>query len=117
MHHSTYYTKIMQPVPTGVEIEKIFAPARAFPTFGALVSVIIQNAFVLAGVISFVLIIFAGFGVITAAGSGDTKKLEEGKKTMTAAVLGLLVVVGSIWIVQLLATVTGVDIIKQFVGQ
>ena len=94
----------------------VFAPAGTFKNFGAIVSVIVKNAFVFAGIISFVLLIFAGFGVIVSAGSGDEKKLEQGKKAITGAVVGLLIVVLSYTIVQVIATITGVDLLKQMVG-
>jgi hypothetical protein len=94
----------------------VFAPAATFNNFGAIVTVIVKNAFVFAGIISFVLLIFGGLGIIVGAGSGDTKKLEQGKKAVTGAVVGLLIVVLSVLIVQVIATITGADILKQMVG-
>lgn len=99
-----------------VLIEDVFAPAKTFSTFGDIVTVIVKNAFVLAGIISFVLLIIGGLGVIVGAGSGDTKKLEQSKKAITGAVMGLLIVVLSVLIVQVIATITGADILKQMVG-
>ena len=94
----------------------VFAPAQTFTDFGSIVSVIVKNAFVFAGIITFVLLIFGGFGVIVGAGSGDTKKLEQGKKAVTGAVAGLLIVVLSYTIIQIIATITGIDLLKQAVG-
>ena len=85
----------MQPVFAQVDIGQTFQPAQHFSTLGDLVSVVIPNAFVLAGIIAFILLIFGGFGIIVGAGSGDTKKLEEGKKAITGAVIGLIIVIGS----------------------
>lgn len=99
-----------------VDISTVFAPAGTFNDFGAIVTVIVKNAFVLAGIISFVLLILGGFGVIVGAGSGDTKQLEQSKRAVTGAVIGLLVVVLSVLIVQVIATVTGSDMLKQIVG-
>lgn len=99
-----------------VNIIEVFAPAKTFSTFGDIVSVIVKNAFVFAGIISFILLILGGFGVIVGAGSGDTKKLESSKKAVTGAVIGLLIVVLSVLIVQVIATITGADILKQMVG-
>lgn len=84
---------------------------KSFTSFGALVSVIVRNAFVLAGIISFLLLVFGGFSVIMAAGSGDTKELEKGQKTITYAILGLILVVTSYWIVQIIEKVSGVRLI------
>lgn len=95
-----------------VEISKSFSPAGTFTTFGVLLNVIVKNAFMLAGVISFILLIFGGFGVIVGAGSGDTKKLESGRKAITGAVTGLIVVALSVWIVQIIEKITGLSILN-----
>ncbi len=94
----------------------VFAPAGTFDTFGDIVSVVVKNAMVLAGVISFVLLILGGIGVIVGSGSGDTKKLEQARKTVTGAVTGLIIVVTSVLIVQLIATITGSQVLKQMIG-
>ncbi len=99
-----------------VDIKTIFAPAATFSDFGSIVSVIVKNAVVLAGVISFVLLILGGLGVIVGAGSEDAKQLEQSKRAVTGAVIGLLIVVLSVLIVQVIATITGADILKQMVG-
>lgn len=100
-----------------VDIKSVFAPANTFNNFGAIVSVVVKNAFVLAGIISFILLIVGGLGVIMGAGSGDTKQMEQAKKAVTGAVAGLIIVVTSVLIVQLIATVTGSDVLKQMVGR
>ena len=82
-----------------------------FKTFGDLVNVIIRNAFVLAGIISFALLVFGGFGVIMGAGEGDTKKLEQGGQTIVGAVIGLIIVVVSYWIVELIGKITGINLL------
>lgn len=92
-----------------IDIKSIFTPANNFDTIGSLVSVIIQNAFVIAGIISFGLLVVGGLGFIAGAGAGDTKKLEQAQKTITAAVLGLIIVVGSVWIIQVVEKLTGMS--------
>ena len=82
-----------------------------FDTFGVLVTVIVRNAFVLAGIMSFLLLVFGGFGVIMGAGAGDTKQLEKGKQTITGAIAGLIIVVTSYWIVQIIEKITGLPLI------
>jgi hypothetical protein len=90
-----------------VNIDQVFTPAKNFSKIGDLVTVIVQNAFVLAGVLAFILVIGAGFGMIAAAGSGDSKKMESGKKAMTGAVMGLVIIVASFWIIQIIEVMTG----------
>lgn len=81
------------------------APNPGVLSVSSLVNGIVQNAFVLAGLICFILLIFGGFQVIVAA--GDSKKSEQGKGAITGAVIGLLVVLGSFWIIQVIKTITG----------
>ena len=97
---------------TSVDIKTIFSPAQSFGTFGDLVSVIVQNAFVIAGVICLALWIFGGFGIIVGAGSGDTKRMEQGRQAMSGAVIGLLVIVASVWIVQIIEKITGLSLMS-----
>jgi len=87
-----------------------YAPNPGLTSFGPLVSAVVRNAFVLAGLISFFLLIFGGFQVIV--GAGDPKKAERGKSAITGAVIGLLVVFGSFWIVQLITVITGINILS-----
>ena len=94
-----------------VEIKDLSPTFKAFSTYGDLVSVIVWNAFMLAGVISFLLLIFGGFGFIVGAGAGDTKRVESAQKTITGAIMGLLIVVTSYWIIQVLEKLTGVNLL------
>ena len=84
---------------------RTLAPNPNLTSFGPLVTAIVRNAFVFASLISFFLLIFGGFQVIVAA--GDAKKAEQGKAAITGAVIGLLVVFGSFWIVQIISVITG----------
>ncbi len=94
----------------------VFAPAATFTDFGQIVTLIVKNAVVFAGIISFVLLIIGGFGVIMGTGSGDAKQTNQGKNAITGAVIGLLIVVLSVLIVQVIATITGSPMLKQIVG-
>ena len=85
------------------------APNPTLTTFGPLVSAVVKNAFVFAGLISFFLLIFGGFQVIV--GAGDPKKAEKGKAAITGAVIGLLIVFGSFWIVQIIGVITGQNLL------
>jgi hypothetical protein len=94
-----------------VNIGSITSTTRQFDTFGALVNVIIRNAYVAAGIITLLLLVFGGFTYIIGAGAGDTKKLEQGRKAISGAVIGLIIVVTSFWIVQIIELVTGVKLL------
>lgn len=96
----------------GVELNdpKVFSPAQNFATFGDVVSVVVRNAFVLAGIISFVLLILGGFNIIVSA--GDSKKTESGRNAITGAVIGLLIIIGSFWIIQIINKLTGLTLLQ-----
>jgi hypothetical protein len=70
-----------------------------------------KNALVIAGVIFLVLLIFGGFSFIVSAGGGDAKKMEQGKKTLTAAATGLILIMTAYWIVQIIGIITGIKIL------
>lgn len=102
----------MESVFAQVPIRDITPTFSQFNNFGDVVTVVMKNAFVLASVICLVLLIFGGFGVIVGAGGGDTKRLEQARQTITWAVIGLLLVVGSFWIVQVIGKLTGVNLLS-----
>jgi len=100
----------MRQVFADVNIGTTFTPITKFTNLGQLVSVIVQNAFVIAGVIFFILLIFGGVGLIVGAGSGDTKQIDQSKQAVTGAVVGLLIIIGSIWIIQIVKKLTGITL-------
>ena len=95
-----------------IAIKDFFEPANTFESFGSLVSVFLANAYILAGLIAFFFLVFGGMSFILGAGGGDPKKMESGKKTLTAAILGLVVIVFSYWIVQIIEFLTGVKLLN-----
>jgi hypothetical protein len=87
-------------------------PSPNLTTFADLVNVVVRNAFVLAGLAAFIVLVFGGFSVIMGAGGGDTKQLEKGKNAITGAVIGILVIVVSVWIIQIIEKITGISILQ-----
>jgi len=83
----------------------------AYETLGGIVSVILKNVYVLAGIALFVLLIFGGFAIIMGAGSGDQKKTAQGQQAVTSALIGFLIVFTSYWIIQIIQKVTGIPIL------
>lgn len=101
----------MDPI-TGVKIGDCFGPAKDFPTVSVLLNVVLRNAMVIAGIIAFVAMVFAGFQVIRNAGTGDAQKTAQWQQALTAAVIGLVLIVSAYWIVQIIEYVTGVKILQ-----
>ena len=84
---------------------------KKYTTVSPLISSLLKYSLMFAGIILLGLILFGGFGMIASAGSGDTKKAEQSKKTITSAVIGFLVVFCAYFIIQIVQTVTGVKIL------
>lgn len=74
---------------------------------GGLVSLLLNIAFVVAGVILLFFFILGGIGMIGSAGQNDPQKLEQSKKTLTSAFIGFVIVFASYWIVKLLEQLFG----------
>ena len=81
-----------------------------YPQVSSLINAILPNVYIAAGIVIFFMIIFGGFTII--ANAGNTEKTEEGTKIITAAIIGLLVLFGSYWIIQIIQVVTGVPILN-----
>jgi len=71
-----------------------------------LVNLIVRNVFVVAGIILFLLVVYAGYLFIT----GGTKGIEKAKEVLQGALIGFFVMFAAYWIVQIIKVVTGADI-------
>lgn len=77
-----------------------------------LVANIIYWLLVLAGSASLVFIIIGGIRFIISG--GDTKKIDQARKTIIYAILGLILIVSAFLIVNTVGAVTGVTCFKDF---
>ena len=87
-------------------------PPNELRTLGGILSALLPNLYILAGIIFMVLLIAGGIGMITSAGSGMKEGVAKGQKMITAVVIGFIVVIGSYWIIQIISTVTGLNILE-----
>ena len=71
-----------------------------------LVAFILRWAFGIGGGISFLLIIYAGFMIMTS--SGNPERLKAGQELLTSAIMGLLLLIFSVFILRII----GVNILK-----
>lgn len=82
----------------------------------ACVPIIFQNVIratlIFAGVIAVFFIVFSGIKLITSG--GDPKQVEGARKTLMWAVIGLIIVLISFFIVNFIAQVTGAHCITTF---
>jgi hypothetical protein len=71
---------------------------------------ILPNVYVAAGIVIFFMVVMGGFMILTNAGNAD--KTKEGSKIITSAIIGLLVVFASYWLIQIIQVLTGIQIIN-----
>jgi len=71
---------------------------------------LINWALIFAGTVALILIIYSGIRFITS--NGDPKSVDASKKVLTYAIVGLVLVFSSFFIINLIAYATGVDCIN-----
>lgn len=79
-----------------------------FQTVGDIFGTLLPNIFTIAGLLLFLYLIFGGFKYLTSAGDEDA--LEQAKKIITSAVIGMLIIFASYWIMWIIQTVFGIPI-------
>ena len=79
---------------------------------GCLLANVLSVVLRLLGLAGFVMIIYAAFNLLMSA--GNSQKVEELKKTITFAVIGIIVALSAFIIVNLIANFTGVSLVKEF---
>ncbi len=82
---------------------------QAYPNFASLINNILPNLYIAASLIIFFFIFLGGFTII--ANSGNPDKQNEGKKTITGALIGFLIVILSYFIIQIIEIITGIPIL------
>ena len=78
----------------------------------AIFSNVVSALLAFVGLFALFLFIFAGFRYMNSA--GDPKKLEGARNTLIYGILGLLIVLFSFFIINLISIVTGAPCIKVF---
>lgn len=100
----------------GVSLENSFmlnnnrTVADAFPSLGAIISVILPNILIISSVILLFIIVFAGFKVVSSGGNAE--KAAEGKQALTGAIIGFIIIFASFWIIQAIQIITGINILN-----
>lgn len=77
-----------------------------------LVGNILASAITLIGIVAFVMFLVGGFQYLTAG--NNSKGVEQGKNSITFAIVGIVVALASILILNVIAGLTGVRTILQF---
>jgi len=99
---------------TDVDIRQEFGSIYAFGTgkgLNDLVSVVLKNSLVIAGVILLFLLIFGGISLMMSAGGSNKEGAARGKKAVTSALAGFVIIFVAYWIIQLIGFLTGINIL------
>lgn len=75
------------------------------------ISAIITGAISIAGIILLFILIGGGIAMIKGAGKSDPKSMEQGKQAATSALIGFIVVFSAYWIVKLIESITGLNLL------
>lgn len=76
-----------------------------------IVSVLLNSAIAIAGVILLFLLIGGGLKIITGAGNSDPKSTADGKQAVTYALIGFIIVFTAYWIVRIIELIIGVPFV------
>ncbi|MFA5024743.1 MAG: hypothetical protein WC523_07395 [Patescibacteria group bacterium] len=74
---------------------------------GGIISTLINNVYILAGVVLFILLIVGGLGFIMGAGNDNPEQAKKSKQAITAALIGFVVIFCSYWIIRIIEIMTG----------
>ena len=80
-------------------------------TLGDIISNVLPNIYMLAGVILFFLLVGGGLMFIVSTGQENPEGASKGTQAITAALIGFLIIFASYWIIQIIEYVTGVGIL------
>lgn len=86
------------------------AAEDTYSSVGQLVSNILPNVYITAGIVIFFMLVFGGFTMITNTNNAD--KQQEAGKIITGAIIGFIIVFASYWIIQLIEVLTGIPILS-----
>lgn len=79
---------------------------------GDLVSVVLSNVLVIAGIVLLFFFIFGGISMIAGAGQDNPEKAAKGKQAATAALIGFIIIFAAYWIIKIVETITGLKILS-----
>lgn len=79
---------------------------------GDLVSVIISNALVIAGIILVFFFVIGGISMIAGSGQDNPEKAAKGKQAATSALIGFIIIFAAYWIIKIIESITGLAILN-----
>ncbi len=96
----------------GVQNESVYSGIASINCIPFIIQNLIFWLLVFAGTVALILVIIAGIKFITSG--GDAKQAEGARKTLTFAILGLILIMFSFAILRFIAQTTGLNCITKF---
>jgi len=91
-----------------LRMAKVISDPATLKDFEFIFSRILSLATTLAGLVCFIMLIIGGFKYLTS--TGDPKQTASAKGTITWAIVGLVIIIGSWFVLQLIEEITGVRV-------
>jgi len=84
-------------------------PISRWTNIGQIVSDLLIYIFPIAGILTFIFLLYGGFHLIIA--QGNEEGIREAKAKITNAIIGFLIIFLAYWIVQILEIILGVQLL------
>ena len=106
----------VEPVDIGCEVKLANGEcvSSAFPNVGAFFTRIVRIALAAGAALFLGLVVFGGFRYLNSG--GDPKAVDSARQTITGAIVGLLIIVGSFIIIELLIKAIGIPGVNTIFG-
>lgn len=95
-----------------VDIFTIFTPAHFFANPTAIFNNLLTNLLLIAGIILFLLVVFAGFQMIQAGSSGDPHAMEKWRSMLMYGIIGFVIILFAVTVIKIVEVFTGVNILN-----
>ena len=80
-------------------------------SLGEIISAVLPNVLVIAGIILLFLLILGGLGFIVNAGKENPEGIAKAQRTIMMALIGFIIIFASYWVIQIVETITGLSIL------
>ncbi len=77
-----------------------------------LVSVILSNAIVIAGIAVLFLAVGGGIAVISGGAQDRPERAAQGRQAVTSAIIGFIIIFAAYWIIEIISILVGFDILN-----
>jgi hypothetical protein len=100
----------LSPKSAFAQLQNVEDPLKGrFNSLGEVLSGLLPYIFTLAGMITFLFLIWGGIKYLTA--QGDAKQVDSAKQTITSAIIGLVVILSVVAILEIIKLVFKINVL------